>query len=81
MPRIVRTVRHAVAVIPGRMPHAASTSTSGNGQWKLRVDQSHRTVLTSTCRHADLDVTLGDEEGRGERSPSRRSACTATHLV
>ena len=25
--------------------------------------------------YADLDVTLGDEEGQGERSPSRRSVC------
>jgi hypothetical protein len=29
-------------------PDAALTSTSGNGQWRSQVDQSHRIVLTLT---------------------------------
>ena len=28
------------------------------------MDQSHRIVLALTHRHADLDITLSNEEGR-----------------
>jgi hypothetical protein len=41
------------------------------------MDQSHRTVLTLNCRRADLDVTLGDEEGRG-RMLTEPPFCTFT---
>src|SRR5690348_16955663 len=53
-------------------PDAAPTTTSGNGQRRSQVDQSHRIVLTLTHRHADVDITQSDEEVREERSPSRR---------
>ena len=51
-------------------PDAALTSTSGNGQWRSQVDQSHRIVLPLTHRRR-ADITLSDE---GVREIAHRAA-------
>src|SRR6266849_3726342 len=48
-------------------------STSGSGHRRPQVDESHRTVLRLAQRHADLDITLSDGEGWGERMGSPKS--------
>ena len=50
-------------------PGAASTSTTGNGQRRPQVDQSHRIILTLTQRHAGFDITLS--HGKVEENAHR----------
>ena len=40
-------------------------STSGTGQRRPQVDQSHRIALTLTRRDANQGITLSDEESSG----------------
>jgi hypothetical protein len=69
-PRIVRRVRHDVVV-------SAAGCRIGEHVRQRPVKASRGPVtrdrLRLPKRHADLDITLSDAEGRGERSPSRRS--------
>ena len=62
MPRVVRQIRHDVVASA-----AGCRIDEPLGQCPVgpQVDQSHRTVLRLTQRHANLYITLSDGEGRG----------------